>query len=464
MGTLAGSTIMLLTIAWASCLWVGRCDLNENGEAIDRTLNGAKMPNIPSLAEEQEAMEKIPEGVDKEDAKKALEKHSYCNQLNHTGVTHRKNVLTVKLFMLITSLVFFAGQIPEWLYGAGSDNTRLGCLVGAVSCFALLLVYLVANIVLLDTSEDKTEAKAQARVEQRLAQYRELNNKVQTATIEMVDPLTGKANLESINEIFRLFDVDGNGVLEDKEMEKFMDVVCLPLHERQQDGEEKKLYKRVRTSLEDAQKMSQEKARSMSMEESDLHLEIASSVFVNEVAKLLEAEWQENAADNEEEAPSEFTIFTALVTIVVGTVLITIFSDGVVSSIDSFGEATGIPTFIIGFVVCPFASNASELISSLQFASRKKKTNTSITYSQIYAACTMNNTMCLGVFYLLVYIRGLRWDFAAEVIGIVLSTFAVGASTCSGVTYKTWMAIPVILVYPLSLILVEILRHTIEKT
>merc|ERR1712227_1146260 len=39
-GTLAGSTIMLLTIPLSGCLFVGRCDLDENNESIDSTLNG----------------------------------------------------------------------------------------------------------------------------------------------------------------------------------------------------------------------------------------------------------------------------------------------------------------------------------------------------------------------------------------------------------------------------------------
>ena len=37
-GTLAGSTIMLLSIAWGGSLVVGRCDLDANGIAKDRTL------------------------------------------------------------------------------------------------------------------------------------------------------------------------------------------------------------------------------------------------------------------------------------------------------------------------------------------------------------------------------------------------------------------------------------------
>lgn len=38
--TLAGSTIMLLTLAWGGSLFLGRCDLDENGEAIEETGDG----------------------------------------------------------------------------------------------------------------------------------------------------------------------------------------------------------------------------------------------------------------------------------------------------------------------------------------------------------------------------------------------------------------------------------------
>ena len=39
--------------------------------------------------------------------------------------------------------------------------------------------------------------------------------------------------------------------------------------------------------------------------------------------------------------------------------------------------------FYLSFVITPFCSNASELMSSLIFASKKKKVNTSLTYSQV---------------------------------------------------------------------------------
>ena len=49
--TLAGSTIMLLTAAWAGSVAIGRCDLDRNGEAIEGTGHGKfscfKQVNIP---------------------------------------------------------------------------------------------------------------------------------------------------------------------------------------------------------------------------------------------------------------------------------------------------------------------------------------------------------------------------------------------------------------------------------
>lgn len=36
MGLLAGSTVMLLTLAWGTCIIVGKCDI-ENSIAIDNT-------------------------------------------------------------------------------------------------------------------------------------------------------------------------------------------------------------------------------------------------------------------------------------------------------------------------------------------------------------------------------------------------------------------------------------------
>ena len=51
-------------------------------------------------------------------------------------------------------------------------------------------------------------------------------------------------------------------------------------------------------------------------------------------------------------------------------------------------QASKIPAFYVAFVVTPYASNASELVSSLIFAMRKHKKNISLTFSQVRAHCT----------------------------------------------------------------------------
>ncbi len=65
-------------------------------------------------------------------------------------------------------------------------------------------------------------------------------------------------------------------------------------------------------------------------------------------------------------------------------------------------------------------------IRSLIFAARKKRTNASLTYGQLYGAAIMNNTLVLGIFYALIFFKGLAWTFSVETISILLVTLIVG--------------------------------------
>ena len=60
--------------------------------------------------------------------------------------------------------------------------------------------------------------------------------------------------------------------------------------------------------------------------------------------------------------------------------------------------------FYLSFVITPFCSNASELVSSLIFASKKKKVNSSLTFSQV----PINFPVC----GLCTYITFLHWVLA----------------------------------------------------
>lgn len=53
-----------------------------------------------------------------------------------------------------------------------------------------------------------------------------------------------------------------------------------------------------------------------------------------------------------------------------------------VGAVSGFSIASGIPKFFISFIVTPMASNSSELLSSFQFARKKRRENISLTFSQ----------------------------------------------------------------------------------
>ena len=136
--------------------------------------------------------------------------------------------------------------------------------------------------------------------------------------------------------------------------------------------------------------------------------------------------------------------------LILGTAMVTIFSDPMVEVITDLGGKLHVGTFFVSFLIVPFCSNASELISSLIFASKKRKVNSSLTYSALYGAATMNNTLVLGVFYALIFFRGLAWNFSAEVIAILFVTVVVGCVSLN-LTYRLWFVFGVILLYPASI-------------
>lgn len=447
-GTLAGSTIMLLTITFSGCLFVGRCDLDANGEAIDSILNGERYSKKSVHAKEYE---------------------NICGQLTSSGLTHNKDVLMYKHFMLATSLIYVLVQIPASLYGSHSADTRMYCGIVGIVAYASLLIYLISNL-----SSNSGEQKKSARRENKLVSALEdYHNQFGPNPIEVFDPVSGKANHAAIRDLFHAFDLDGNGYLDEKEIERFTSIVFLSKGDK--NGVPKYVVEELINAQAEKGASDPEAASgclrkgSKSNKTDPNRVSIDQDVFIARVGYLLESEQskqleertsaiRESVEDNEDEDEQGMSLTGALLSILTGTVLVTIFSDGVVDAIDSFGKNSGIPNFIIGFVVCPFASNASELFSSLQFAARKKQKNSSVTYSQIYAACTMNNTMCLGVLLTMVWSRNLHWDYAAEVISILAATWIIGLLTGSRTTMRTWFGIVAILVYPFSLGLVEVLH------
>lgn len=106
--------------------------------------------------------------------------------------------------------------------------------------------------------------------------------------------------------------------------------------------------------------------------------------------------------------------------------MVTVFSDPMVDALCDLGAIIHVPPFYLSFIITPICSNASESLSSLIFAAKKQRKRYAVTYGQLYGAATMNNTLCLGIFVALVYIKNLPWNYSAEVLSIFVVNVIVG--------------------------------------
>ncbi len=79
-------------------------------------------------------------------------------------------------------------------------------------------------------------------------------------------------------------------------------------------------------------------------------------------------------------------------------------------------------------------------------------------YAQLYGAATLNNTLCLGVFGLLIYLKQLQWKFTAEVIVIILVEVVVGI-VAFRTTYKVIYGVVIASLYILSIVLIVIMDN-----
>ena len=69
----------------------------------------------------------------------------------------------------------------------------------------------------------------------------------------------------------------------------------------------------------------------------------------------------------------------AALMLLIGTLVVVLISDPMVSVLSEVGKRTGISSFYISFIFAPLASNASEVIASYKYS--LKKTSQSITIS-----------------------------------------------------------------------------------
>lgn len=349
MGTLAGSTIMLLTLPWLGSLILGRVDI-LNGIGKDETRSKLNIKNL------------IKQGV------------TVCPDVTYSAI-----------IMLITTIPFFIIQGADWHFGPKDHGTdpqpsyiKYSALSTGILALIFLLAYLVFQVVYSVASKRKEISRKEAiRAEQLKRQV----IKTMYITTHFKNPNKTKSVSEGVDETKPLISAD---------TKKFANIW--------------KNHRSTKTSEEGI-----EESGSTSEETSN------SNVVHTKAIALVKS------------------IFL----LVFGVGLVTIFSDPMVDSLtyltdsssknyynsdDKHGQYIPIPVFYISFIVTPICSNASEIVSSLIFASKMKRVTSSMTFSQLYGAATMNNTLCLMVFCFLVYFNNLNWQFSAGLFFLMTNT------------------------------------------
>ena len=128
-----------------------------------------------------------------------------------------------------------------------------------------------------------------------------------------------------------------------------------------------------------------------------------------------------------------------------------------VACLQEIANRCNISPFYVSFVLAPIASNASEVIASTYYATKKTRKSISVSFSALEGAACMNNTFCLSIFMGLIFFRGLAWEYTAETITIIIVQVVIFAVTRRD-KMSLFTGFLILLMFPLSIALVAILE------
>ncbi|PIN16031.1 hypothetical protein CDL12_11327 [Handroanthus impetiginosus] len=420
MGLLAGSTVMLLTVTWGTCLLVGKCDI-ENSLAIDS-----------------------------QDTKGF--------SLTGSGISTDRWTSYGGIIMAMSVVPFIIVQLPQFFLS--NSGRHLAVLIALIVSVSLLISYCLYQVFQPWIQRRRLAYAKHKHVISGLLKHLNMHGLGKLATED------GRPNFDVLRKLFKTIDENGDGYLSHAELKAL--VVGIRFDEINLDHNDavEKVVKDFDTSqdlrvdenefidgvvrwLEEARGTKASNHAGSMKYIDDYHMQTRREHFL----------WGEESDEKVEgiENP-RWTSFKAVLLLLLGTVIAAAFADPLVDAVDNFSAATSIPTFFISFIVLPLATS-NEAVSAIIFASRKKLRSASLTFSMLYGAVIMHNTLCLSVFLALVYVRGLVWDFSSEVVVILIVCIVMGAFASVRTTFPLWTSFIAFLLYLFSVALVCVLDY-----
>ncbi|KAJ6301733.1 hypothetical protein OIU77_015947 [Salix suchowensis] len=431
MGLLAGSTVMLLTVIWGSCVVVGKCDIHE-------TDNYA---------------------TDREDTKRF--------SLTGSGVSTDIWTCYAAIIMAISVLPFVVVQLLQTLHS--TSGRHLAVLIGLILSLAILISYCLYQVFQPWIQERRIEY-----TRHKLVMSGILKHLKQRALGRLLTD-DGSLDEDVIKKLFHTIDENGDGLLSASELKALVIGIRFEEIDFDKDDAVSKLIKDFDKSSDNHIDMEEFIGGIKKWLDEAMGVGAGSSnpgprthKYINDFHEktkkahaLLGAKEQDEGEGDEGVKNPRWISFKAAMMLLAGAVIAAAFADPLVDAVDNFSDATSIPTFFISFIALPLATNSSEAVSAIIFASRKKVKTASLTFSEIYGAVTMNNVLCLSVFLALVYFRELTWDFSAEVLVICIVCIVMGAFASFRTTFPLWTSFLAFFLYPFSLVLVYVLDYVL---
>jgi Ca2+/Na+ antiporter len=472
-GALAGSTIMLLTVPWALSVYYGRVDFS--GEDM--------MPNY----------KKTPK----------LTYDGACSGLSYTGVVFASEVHQSAKLMMMTTLPYFLIQVPAFfLTGdrqAVADGEKYWSLAGFVICVIFFVYYMYTQLKSSNEGADKLKRIALTKEAMKkgalslsgalASQVTKIEKEHSGSGLNGVEieseclmPTHGsydKPNREVseylkdvLGEVFKTYDLDGNGRLELSEFSTFLS----DFHENIEISHVDEVFAAYDEDSSGEIDFDEfiaacytiiKQATTTGSENPNYGRQLSDTI-TSQIGETMLGEDGDND-EEQEEVPEDFFDLSpdeqqsaikrrAFTMLTIGTALVLIFSDPMVDVLSETANRIGIPSFYVSFMLAPLASNASEVIASTYYAQKKTSKSITISLTALEGAASMNNTFCLSIFMALIYFRGLAWQYSAETIAIILVQFGMGAWALRN-KMSALTAMIVLALFPLSMLFVALLEY-----
>ncbi|KAL6535952.1 hypothetical protein OROHE_012796 [Orobanche hederae] len=426
MGLLAGSTVMLLTVIWGTCILVGKCDI-ENNVAIDSR-----------------------------DTKGFI-------SFTGSGVTTDIWTSYAGIIMAVSVIPFMVVQLPQMLHS--NSGRHLSVLIGLITSVSLLISYCLYQVF-----QPWIQRRRLAYAKHKHVISGILKN-LKMRSLGKLSTDDGRPNDEVLTKLFMAIDDNDDGYLSHSELRAL--IVGIQFNEINLDENDavEKVLKDFDASLDRQVDLNEfingvgrwlEEAKGGRVSNNAGSMKYIDEYHVQTKREhdLLGAGEQSDEIVEVVDNPKWIST-KAVLLLLLGTAIAAAAADPLVDAVDNFSNATKIPTFFISFIALPLATNSSEAVSAIIFASRKKLRSASLTFSELYGAVTMNNVLCLSVFLALVYARGLVWDFSSEVLVILIVCIVMGVFASVRTTFPLWTASLAFALYPLSLALVYVLDYVL---